>query len=119
VIGIIEGMEAVPPWHDYFRDFPFPYGFYGEEEYRPWLAAAGLNAVRVELIAKDMAQEGKEGLAGWIRTTWLPYTQRLPRERREEFIREIVDRYAELHPPDGKGLLHVAMVRLEVEAEKK
>ncbi len=43
-----------------------------------------------------------------IRTTWLPYTQQLPKALREEFIEEIA--------ADGK--VRVAMVRLEVEAER-
>jgi hypothetical protein len=29
------------------------------------------------LVEKDMIHDGREALAGWIRTTWLPYTQRL------------------------------------------
>jgi trans-aconitate 2-methyltransferase len=71
-----------------------------------------------ELLAKDMKQAGKDGLAGWVRTTWLPYTDQLPARLRGEFIAEIVDRYANKHQPDEAGFVHVAMVRLEVEASK-
>jgi hypothetical protein len=39
---------------------------------------AGLAAGRVELIPKDMTHDGRAGLAGWLRTTWMPYLQRLP-----------------------------------------
>ncbi len=70
---------------------------------------------RVELIPKDMVQAGKEGLSAWVRTTWFPYIQRLP--RCEEFIDEIVDKYIEKYPPNCEGFIHVQMVRLEVEAE--
>lgn len=66
-----------------------------------------------------MIQKGKEGLAAWIRTTWLPYTQRVPEELREEFIEELVDKYVENHPLDDEGYVHVPMMRLEVEAENK
>jgi len=54
----------------------------------------------------------------WIRTTWLPYTQRVPESSREEFIKIIIERYTGEHPPDGDGIIHVPMNRLEVEAEK-
>ncbi len=118
ILSVFDVLTAGDRWKPYFRDFEFPYGFYGPEEYRPWLEEAGFRALRVELIPKDMKQEGREGLAGWIRTTWLPYTQRLPAELREPFIAEIVDRYAAARPADAGGMMHVPMVRLEVEAVK-
>ena len=63
-----------------------------------------------------MAQQGPGGLAGWIRTTWMPYTHRLPEEHREAFIFEAVDDYLHERPLDELGRSHVHMVRLEVEA---
>lgn len=57
-------------------------------------------------------------MAGWVRTTWLPYTERLPVELRDEFVKEIVDRYVNTHPLDAQGCVHVAIVRLEVEATR-
>jgi trans-aconitate 2-methyltransferase len=118
VLAIIEDLKAEARWGQYFADFTFPYGFYAPEEYAVWLREAGLKPGRVELLAKDMKQAGKDGLAGWIRTTWLPYTDQLPAKLRGEFIAEIVDRYVNKHPPDEAGFVHVAMVRLEVEASK-
>ena len=63
-----------------------PYWFYGPEEYQAWLAEAGLAARRVELQTKDMTYADRTGLEGWIRTTWHPYTHRVPPQRRDEFI---------------------------------
>ena len=80
------------------------------------LREAGLKPVRVELLPKDMQQAGRAGLAGWVRTTWLPYTQRVPEPLREQFILELVDSYLDRHPLDIHGFAHVPMVRLEVEA---
>lgn len=105
-------------WGKYFRGFSFPYGFYGVDEYRMWLKQAGLKEKRIELIPKDMTQKKKDGLASWIRTTWLPYTQRVPEALRDDFIQEIVDKYTEKFPPDSNGTIHVSMMRLEVEAVK-
>jgi trans-aconitate methyltransferase len=48
----------------------------------------------------------------------MPYTDRLPEDLREDFIRKAVDRYMETHPADADGNVAVAMVRLEVEAVK-
>jgi len=111
-------VTARPHWAACFEGFSFPYGFHGPEDYRRWMAAAGLTPQRVELIDKDMAQDGIEGLAGWVRTTWMPYTSRVPQERRDALIAEVVERYAERHPADEQGRLHVGMVRLEVEGRK-
>ena len=33
-----------------------------------------------------MEHAGIESLKGWIRTTWLPYTQRVPEEERENSL---------------------------------
>ncbi len=72
----------------------------------------------MELIPKDMKHKGKDGFAGWIRSTWLPYLTRIPEQMKEEFIEAIWDVYLVGHPPDEEGLVHVDMVRLEVDAVK-
>lgn len=113
---VLDSVLAKDRWGNFFRDFSFPYGFYGVDEYRMWLKQAGLKEKRVELIPKDMTQKGKDGLASWIRTTWLPYTQRVPEALQDDFIQEIVDRYTEIFPIDSEGTIHVSMMRLEVEA---
>ncbi|MBN1671691.1 MAG: methyltransferase domain-containing protein [Kiritimatiellae bacterium] len=118
ILTLVEPMIAGAEWGGWFRGFQFPYGFHGPDEYRGWLEAAGFRRHRVELIPKDMTQAGRDALCGWIRTTWLPYTQRVPEARRRAFVEELADRYLAEHPPAGDGLVHVGMVRLEVEAER-
>lgn len=119
ILGVVEEFCVSGRWAKYFAGITNPYGFYGPEEYSQWLSHAGLRTVRVELIRKDMAQQGKEGLAGWFRTTWLPYTQCVPEHLRDEFVGEVVERYIERHPADKDGTVHVQMVRLEVEAVRQ
>jgi trans-aconitate 2-methyltransferase len=65
-----------------------------------------------------MKVAGAEGLAGWVRTTWLPFTERVPMEQRGNFVEEIVSRYLKRCPADGEGIVHLGMMRLEVEAKK-
>ncbi len=118
LVRILESMTGDEKWARYFDRFTFPYGFHGPEEYRHWLNTTGFKVKRVELIPKDMAHQGEAGLASWIRTTWLPYTQRVPDSLRQEFITEVTGRCAREYPPDGNDVIHVPMNRLEVEAEK-
>ena len=118
VLGILDDLLIEKQWREYFEGFKFPYAFCSPEEYTEMLVEAGLVPLRVELFPKIMKLDGAEGLAGWIRTTWLPYTEQLPIEKRDLFVKEIVNRYLTNHPADGEGVVHLGMVRLEVEASK-
>lgn len=113
VVGELTGSSS---WRRYFDGFTPPYYFYGPEEYEAWLGQCGFRPGHVELFPKDMQHRGKEGLKGWIRTTWFPYTVRLPEELREAFLNEIIETYTAISPVDAKGNTHVEMIRLEVEA---
>ena len=118
LVAVLDGLVGEARWQAYFSAFEFPYGFYGPEEYRPWLRAAGLEAVRVDLVAKDLSHPDPAGFEGWFRTTWLPYTERVPEGERPAFIEAAVSRYLAAFPPDGAGATHLGMVRLEVEARR-
>jgi trans-aconitate methyltransferase len=116
ILKVLAELARERPWDTWLGALSFPYGFYGPEEYSSWLEQSGLQARRVELIPKQMRQQGAEGLAGWVRTTWLPYTQAVPAEHREELVVKVVERYLRSHPPAADGMVGVDMVRLEVEA---
>lgn len=118
VARVLVSLMADERWPIYFHNLEIPYLFYGPEDYIPLLEGAGLEPLRVELVRKDMVHEGRDGMAGWIRTTWLPFTQRVPEHLREDFIAELVDGYLRDFPPDEAGSVHVNAVRLEVEARK-
>ena len=66
-----------------------------------------------------MDHTGIEALKGWIRTTWLPYTERVPEVERERFIDIVSKKYIERYSANSKGIINVQMIRLEVEAVKK
>lgn len=116
ILDITEELTKSKKWSGHFRGFQFPYHFYGPEEYRVWLAQAGLRSIRAELVQKDMVHQGKAGLEGIIRVTWLPFLERLPEGCRQEFVEEVARRYLERFPLDEQGKSHVRMMRLEVEA---
>ena len=118
LIGIANKAIAQGRWTNYFQDFSLPYGFYGDDEYKEWLNQVGLKPTSVKLIPQTMLQKGKEGLIGWIRTTWLPLTSRIPEELQQEFIEDLANTYVESHPPDSDGFVCVPMTRLKVEATK-
>jgi trans-aconitate 2-methyltransferase len=118
VFAAIEKVISNEPYAGYFKDFQAPYAFYGVEDYLPWLHQAGLIPVRVELIPKIMVHQGYEGLSGWIRTTWHPYLERIPKDLQTRFINDIYKLYIADHQPDPRGNILIGVVRLEVEAQK-
>jgi hypothetical protein len=63
-----------------------------------------------------MHHQGREDLMGWIRTTWLPYTERVPADERDAFIAAIADGHLQRRPLGPDSTAGVQMVRLEVEA---
>ena len=119
IVGAMGRLTGQGRWSAYFHEFSFPYAFYGDEDYYFLVEAAGLVPVRIELIPKIMTHNGREGLTGWIRTTWLPYIERIPVDLRDDFIEALTGDFEKEHPPDEEGFFHIKMVRLEVEAVKK
>ena len=118
VLAVFAELTAAETWNDYFQDFHNPYFFYGLEEYQTWLENSGFAIARLELVPKDMTHQGKAGLAGWIRTTWMPFTKCIPTDKRDDFIAQFVELFLTYNPQDTQGLTHVSMVRLEVDAQK-
>lgn len=115
VFSALQQVVAVPPWQPYFAGFAAPYSFYGPDDYEVWLIQEGFQIDRVELIPKEMVHT-VDGFKGWLRTTWFPYTDRLPEALRERFLDELVAAYSAGWPLDADGNVHVQMVRLEVAA---
>jgi trans-aconitate methyltransferase len=118
IIAALDELIRRQKWRRYFADFRFPYLFPSPSEYRSWLEESGLEAIRVELIPKIMVQRGAGELQAWIRTTWLPWLERVPEDRRNRFVQELAGHYLKDHPPSPRGSIRVKMVRLEVEAVK-
>jgi trans-aconitate methyltransferase len=105
-------------WCEFFRQMPLPYFFYAPADYEQWLPKSGFKINQLELVPKDATYDGAAGFATWLRTTWIPFIQRVPENLREEFITAVTQRYLTQHPLDAEGKVHVRMVRLEIDAVK-
>jgi trans-aconitate methyltransferase len=116
ISDVANALTTHSHWKGYFKNFTYPWFFYSVEEYRGFVERTGLSAKRIQLIPKDMVHETRDALTGWLRTVFLPYTERLPEALREEFVGAVADAYVARRPPDKNGGIHVKMVRLEVEA---
>ncbi len=105
-------------WREFFRKMPTPYFFYSPDDYKKWLPKFGFKIQKLKLAPKDTTYDRANGFATWLRTTWIPYVQRVPKNLREEFIAAVTQRYVAKHPPDVDGKIHVKMMRLEIDAIK-
>jgi trans-aconitate 2-methyltransferase len=118
VFSAIRPEMRLRRWREFFCTMPAPYFFHAPEDYEKWLPRFSFKTVGVRLTPKDALHEGRDGFAAWFRTTWMPYTQRVPEDLRAEFIAAVTERYLAKHPLDAAGKIHVQMVRLEIDAVK-
>ncbi len=118
VLEVLNETMCKNNWEEYFHNFSFPYGFYSPEEYGHWLRGAGFEIINLEFKPKNMVHETTEKFKGWLRSTWLPYLDRIPEILREEFIDALTLKYLERNPPDNEGKINTGMQRLEFVATK-
>jgi len=111
-------MAVSDKWKTYINNIVSPFHFFSDKDYEELIPAAGFNPIRIELLNKDMVHKGIDGFKGFIRTTWLPFTQKIPEDKREQFISEAASLYVKKYPIDKEGNVHIGMVRLEAEAVK-
>lgn len=45
-----------------------------------------------------MIEEEKEGLKGFVRSTWVPLTNRIPEDLLPDFVEELAQTYIESYP---------------------
>ena len=79
-------------WCGFFRKMALPYFFYSPSDYEKWLPKFGFKIHALKLAPKDATYDGTDGFATWLRTTWLPFVQRVPENLREEFIAAVTAR---------------------------
>ena len=65
-----------------------------------------------------MIHENVEQFKGWIRTTWIPYLDRIPEKKREKFINQLTHDYRLETGQLDKARVSTDMVRLEYSARK-
>jgi trans-aconitate methyltransferase len=118
VMTTFERVAASPPWRDVSSPGERPYRFHSAETYQGWLEEAGLEIHECRLIPKDMVHANASTFIGWLRTAWHPYTAGVPLEIRDSFLEETARRYLAAYPPDDRGHVHVATVRLQVRCRK-
>ncbi len=103
-------------WSGFLTGAASPHHFRGPEDFDGPLLDAGFHVRRIELVPKSMRHADRPALTGWLRTTWMTYTDRIPAGRRDEFLEELTASVAPGCAPAEDGALLMPMVNLEIEA---
>jgi len=112
-------LASAGPWATYLAGARSPHYFRGPEDFEPPLARAGFRVTRIELVAKPMRHADRAALTGWLRTTWMTYTERCPEQQRGDFLAALTDLVAPACDLAEDGALMMPMVNLEIEAVKQ
>jgi len=107
------------PWSAFLAGAVSPHHFRGPEDFEAPLERAGFVVTRIELVRKPIRHVNPIALTGWLRTTWMTYTDRCPADRRDAFLSELTDRIAPQLTIAEDGALLMPMVNLEIEATKQ
>lgn len=88
-------------WAQYFLDYQQPFEHRSDSEWNQLLVAAGFDdiEVHVEDIAWDFGD--RAGFRAWCLGTFGAWTARLPEDRIDAFINEVLDAYATVIGRDG------------------
>ena len=106
------------PWAPFLAGAVSPHHFRGPDDFEPLLRELGIRPARLELVPKPIRHADRRALTGWLRTTWMTYTERCPVALRDQFLEELTDRVTPACGVAEDGALLLPMVNLEIEATK-
>ena len=104
-----------PAWRTYFEGFEQRRA-YSVAECERLIRDAGFVLQRCEFVTEEVMHRDADALKGYARSTWHRYTDRIPAQKRDTLLNEVVRRCIELSPADRSGRIHVRASMLEVEA---
>lgn len=106
-----------PQWRDYFHDFASPFTIARPHKFLKDVEEANMLLKKMEMITYDEVYESREAFMKWMRG-WLPHLERLPSDKHQAFLEDVVDFYLEKCPVDANGHIHYIDYFIEVEVLK-
>jgi trans-aconitate methyltransferase len=104
-----------PAWRTYFEGFEQRRA-YSADECEQLLRDAGFVLRRCEFVTEEVTHKDADALKGYARSTWHRYTDRIPAQKRDALLNEVVQRCIELSPADRSGRICVRASLLEIDA---
>lgn len=110
---VVDRLILMPEWQVHFKDFENPRAFYTKEQYQTLLAKSNFKIERLENVGIPYFFTGEEELQQFVKG-WLPHLNRIPEEKRQEFLHQITRHYLATHGlVEGKILLTFNVLEIE------
>lgn len=107
---------STPEWASYFQGFETGWNFADVEEYKGLLAKNHFDVIRYVVVPQKDVFPSQASFEAFL-TQIFPYLRPLPKEKKQQFLRQVVDRFLALENfPNGE--VHWKFLRLEVVATK-
>ena len=89
---------------DEWKAFPFrdKQHFYSRETYVSFMRDAGFAIGSFKVLPSFNLFSNRESFTAFVKQ-WLPFVQDVPEELRDEFMRQVIDVYLQLLPPQKSG----------------
>ncbi len=114
--GALEETIRLPQWSQYFEDFHTGWYFSTKEDYENFLSSLGFQIVCIENQILDECYDTPEEMGNSVRQ-WLPHIQKVPLEKRNLFIGELLRNFLQHVPPEHEsGKVHYYEPTLFIEA---
>lgn len=113
----LKGIMADTTWKNYFADFKLAQVFYKQDEYATLLKNCGFQNIKVEILPMFDDFPSTEAFSNFVKQ-WLPHLQVIPSEKRDAFMKDLMERYVGFAPPNANGQVRFSKYTLEASAEK-
>lgn len=118
MIRAAKNLNRREKWRRYFKGFKSPFCFADLVSFRALLKRCGFKVKTFRPFVEYMKYADPRAFKDSLCAIWMPYSHRVPKRLREEYMEETILRYLKDCPPDRRGQIKVRMQRLEFQAKK-
>lgn len=93
---VLEDMRKSAPWSAWFEDFRDPYLHMRPKEYAALAERCGLRVTKQHVSDKSWDFQSREGFEAFGAVTFVEWSKRVPEDQRPNFVRDVLDRYANI-----------------------
>jgi len=113
----LEDVMKDEKWEQFFKDFELGQKFYSSQQYTALLKDVGFSKTLVHEVAAFDQFENQTAFSNFVRQ-WLPHLSRIPAEKKDEFMQDLMARYLNYLPPQSDGSVWFQKYTLEAWAFK-
>lgn len=104
-------------WAPYFQEFSTGWNFISEDDYRDLLLTNQFHITRCQVVPQRDIFPTRASFETFLSQIF-PYLRVLPKELKQTFLNQVVDRFLDLETPFPNDEVHWKFLRLEVIAKK-